>query len=40
MSTIVTALIVLGFLGLIIGLLMFVHKRDQKKEAAKNVDKV
>lgn len=35
MSTIITALIILGFLGGIIGLLMYVHKRDQKKEAEK-----
>lgn len=35
MSTVITALIILGFLGIIIGLLMHVHKRDQKREAAK-----
>jgi len=35
MSTVITALIILGFLGIIIGLLMYVHKRDQKREAAK-----
>jgi len=36
MATIITALVVLGVLFLIILLLMFVHKRDQKTEAAKN----
>ena len=35
MSTIITALIILGFLGGAIALVMFVHKRDQKKEAEK-----
>jgi hypothetical protein len=35
MSTIITALIILGFLAGVIGLLMYVHKRDQKKEAEK-----
>jgi hypothetical protein len=35
MSTIITALIVLGFLGAAIGLLMYVHKRDQKRDAEK-----
>jgi len=35
MSTIITALIILGFLGLVIGLLMYVHKRDQNREAKK-----
>jgi heme/copper-type cytochrome/quinol oxidase subunit 4 len=38
MSTIITALIVLGFIALVIGLLMFVHKRDQKREAAKKIN--
>lgn len=33
MSTIITALCILGFIGLVIGLLLYVHKRDQKKEA-------
>jgi uncharacterized membrane protein HdeD (DUF308 family) len=35
MSTIITALAVLGFIALVVGLLMYVHKRDQKREAAK-----
>lgn len=35
MSTIITALVILGFLGVAIGLLMYVHKRDQKKDAEK-----
>ena len=34
MSTIITALILLGCLAGIIGLLMYVHKRDQKRDAA------
>ncbi|HSU28469.1 MAG TPA: hypothetical protein VLJ68_08815 [Chitinophagaceae bacterium] len=36
MSTIITALAVLGFIALIVGLLMFINKRDQKREKAKN----
>jgi|GEM_PF-2454618 len=36
MSTILIALGMVGFIALIIGILMFVHKRDQKTEAAKN----
>jgi len=35
MSTIVTALVILGFLAGAIGLLLIVHKRDQKREAKK-----
>jgi hypothetical protein len=35
MSTIITALIIVGFLGGVIGLLMYVHKRDQRRDAAK-----
>jgi len=35
MSTIVTALVILGFLAGVISLLLFVHKRDQKREAEK-----
>ena len=31
----VTALVILGFLAGAIGLLLFVHKRDQKREADK-----
>jgi hypothetical protein len=38
METIIIALIFLGFLGLIIGILMFVHKRDQKRDAAKDLN--
>ena len=37
MSTIITALSVLVFLGLIIGLLMFIHERDKKKEALRKM---
>jgi hypothetical protein len=37
MATIITALIVLGAIAAIIGLLLVVHKRDQKREAAKNI---
>jgi uncharacterized membrane protein HdeD (DUF308 family) len=36
MATIITALCVLGFIALAAGILMFVHKRDQKAEDAKN----
>ena len=38
MSTVITALCVLGFIALIIGILMFVYKRDQKTEAAKKTN--
>jgi uncharacterized membrane protein HdeD (DUF308 family) len=34
MATIFIALILVGFIALVIGLLKFVHKRDQKKDAA------
>jgi hypothetical protein len=37
MSTIITAAIILGFLGLIVGLLMFVHNRDQKRRGTDTV---
>jgi hypothetical protein len=33
MSTIFIALIIVGFIAVIIGLLKFVHKRDQKRDA-------
>lgn len=36
MATVVTALCVLGFIAMAVGLLMYVHKRDQKTDAAKN----
>ena len=32
MATLLTAVIVLGFLALIIGLLMFVNNRDRKRD--------
>jgi uncharacterized membrane protein HdeD (DUF308 family) len=35
MATIITALVVLGFIALVIGVLIFVHNRDKKKEAEK-----
>jgi hypothetical protein len=35
MSTILIALIVVGFIALVIGLLMYVHNRDQKRDAEK-----
>jgi hypothetical protein len=35
MGTIITAAILLGFIALITGLLMFVHKRDSKRESEK-----
>ena len=38
MSTIITAVAVLVFIGLIVGLLMFVHERDKKKEAIKKIE--
>ena len=37
MSTIFIALCMLGFIASIVGILMFVHRKDQKKEAAKNI---
>jgi len=38
MATIITALIVLGSLALIIGLLVFVNNRDRKKTASESTD--
>jgi hypothetical protein len=38
MSTIFIALCMVGFIALVVGLLMFVHKRDQKSEAAKKTN--
>lgn len=35
MATVITALSVLGFLALVIGILMFVHNRDKKRDAQK-----
>lgn len=39
MSTIITALALIGFIALVVGILIFVHKRDQKAEGAKNTSK-
>jgi hypothetical protein len=36
MSTIITALVLIGFIVLVVGILMFAHRRDQKADAAKN----
>ncbi len=36
MSTIFIALCIIAFIVLVVGFLRFVHKRDQKAEAAKN----
>jgi hypothetical protein len=38
MATIITALVVLGFLALIIWLLVFVNNRDKKTDAARQTD--
>jgi hypothetical protein len=38
MSTVIIALILLGFIGLVVGILMLVHQRDQKREAAKDLN--
>jgi len=35
MATVITALILLGVIALAVGILMYVHKRDQKREAKK-----
>jgi uncharacterized membrane protein HdeD (DUF308 family) len=35
MATVVTALVMLGFIALVVGIFLFVHKRDQKREARK-----
>jgi uncharacterized membrane protein HdeD (DUF308 family) len=37
MATIITALVVLGFIALIIGILVFVHNRDKKREEGKTI---
>ena len=36
MSTLITALCLLAFIAIIVGLLKYVHKRDQKRDTAKN----
>jgi type II secretory pathway pseudopilin PulG len=36
MSTIIVALVLIGFIALIVAILIFIHNRDQKAEAAKN----
>ena len=38
MSTIIMAIAILIFIALIIGLLMFVHERDKKKEAVRKME--
>jgi heme/copper-type cytochrome/quinol oxidase subunit 4 len=38
MSTIIIAIAMLVFITLIVALLMFVHDRDKKKEAAKKME--
>ena len=38
MATVITALIVPGFIALIIALLVLVHKRDQKRAAAQKTN--
>ena len=38
MQTLFVAMGLLGFIALIVVLLMLVHKRDQKAEAAKNAN--
>jgi len=38
MSTILIALGMLGFVACIVGILMFVHKRDQKRDAAERIE--
>ena len=39
MGSLITAGVVLGFLALVIGLLMFVHRRDQRR-AAQEANKI
>jgi hypothetical protein len=36
MEVVITALVVIGFIALVVGILMFAHRRDQKAEANKN----
>jgi hypothetical protein len=36
MSTILTALAVIGFIAFVVSILVFIHRRDQKRDAAKN----
>jgi uncharacterized membrane protein HdeD (DUF308 family) len=38
MATVVTALIIVGVIALAVGLLVVIHRRDQKREALKNKD--
>lgn len=39
MSTVIIALSLIGFIALVVWMLMFIHKRDQKAEAEKNAGK-
>jgi hypothetical protein len=36
MEVVITALVVIGFITLVVGILMITHRRDQKAEANKN----
>jgi hypothetical protein len=40
MGTVIIALVLVGFIALVFGLLMFVNKRDQRREAAKSNETV
>jgi len=39
MSTLITALVLIGFIALVVGILMFAHRRDPRAEAANNEEK-
>ncbi len=39
MSTAIIALTIIGFIALVVKILMIIHKRDQKADAAKNAGK-
>jgi hypothetical protein len=38
MSTVITALVIIGFIALVVRILMYIHKRDQKIEKSENVN--
>jgi uncharacterized membrane protein len=40
MSTAIVALVLIGFIVLVVGILVFIHKRDQKSDAAKSAGQI
>ncbi|MGE5520712.1 MAG: hypothetical protein ACM3VS_12345 [Candidatus Dadabacteria bacterium] len=38
MATVITALVVIGILAAVVGLLVFINRRDMKKQAMNNTE--